>query len=396
MDPHHPPPDGATTRRGISTRAIHGRPQPEAPGVPLVPPVVPATTFAFESAAQFARVMAEEEYGFLYSRLRNPTVEELNGVLADLESAEAAFAFSSGMGAITAALLTTLRPGDTLLAPRQLYGTTYSLVERRLRPLGIEVEYVDATEPAQWSRPARVRYVETIANPGMPVADLKAIAATKGDGLLVVDNTFASPVLCRPLEHGADLVCESATKYLNGHHDVSAGVLAGSKELVDAARAHQVDTGGMLDPLSAFLLRRGLKTLVLRVERSSASALELARFLETSAEVERVHYVGLDSSPQHELALRQLDGSGGVLAFELRGGRGAAESFMDALELAYRATSLGGVDTVVSHPASTSHRQFTEEQLAGSGITPGLLRVSVGCEDGDDIVADFRAALEQL
>jgi methionine-gamma-lyase len=380
---------------GFSTRAIHGQEADAGVGVPLVPPIVTATTFAFESAAQFARVMAEEEYGFLYSRLRNPTLEELNAVLADLEGAEAAYTFSSGMGAITAALLTTLRPGDILLASRQLYGTTYSLVERRLRPLGIEVAYADVTDLAQWKRPARVRYVETLANPGMPLADLAAIAETKGDGLLVVDNTFASPFLCRPLEHGADIVCESATKYLNGHHDVSAGVLAGSKGLVRAAREHQVDTGGMLDPFSAFLLRRGLKTLALRVERSSLNAHQLATFLETHPRVEHVHYAGLESCPQHELALRQLTDSGGILALEL-GGRESAEAFMDGLQLAYRATSLGGVDTVVSHPASTSHRQFTPEQLAGAGITQGLLRVSVGCEDGDDIVADFRAALERI
>jgi methionine-gamma-lyase len=339
--------------------------------------------------------MAEEEYGFLYSRLRNPTLEELNAVLADLEGAEAAYAFSSGMGAISAALLTTLRPGDTLLAPRQLYGTTYSLVERRLRPLGIDVEYADVTDLAQWERPARVRYVETLANPGLPLADLAAIAGTKGDGLLVVDNTFASPFLCRPLEHGADIVCESATKYLNGHHDVSGGVLAGSKELVQAAREHQVDSGGMLDPFSAFLLRRGLKTLALRVERSSLNAHQLATFLEGHPRLERVHYAGLESFPQYELALRQLVDSGGILALELDG-REAAEALMDGLELAHRATSLGGVDTVVSHPASTSHRQFTPEQLAGAGISQGLLRVSVGCEDGDDIVADFRAALERI
>ena len=393
-NPHHPPHDGATTA-GFSTRSIHGGEQPAGAGVPLVPPIVTATTFAFESAAQFAQVMAEKEYGFLYSRLRNPTLEGLNAVLADLEGAEAAYAFGSGMGAITAALLTTLRPGDTLLAPNQLYGTTYSLVERRLRPLGIEVEYVDVTELAQWERPARVRYVETLANPGMPLADLEAIAGTKGDGLLIVDNTFASPFLCRPLEHGADIVCESATKYLNGHHDVSAGVLAGSKELVESARQYQVDTGGMLDPFSAFLLRRGLKTLALRVERASRNAHQLATFLEGQSRVERVHYAGLESFPQYELALRQLADSGGILALEL-GSREAAEAFMDGLELAYRATSLGGVDTVVSHPASTSHRQFTPEQLARAGITQGLLRVSVGCEDGDDIVADVRAALEQV
>ena len=370
------------SEHGFSTRAIHSHRHPPAtaPGVPVVYPIVAATTYAFETAAEFGRVMAGEEYGFLYSRLRNPTLEELNAVLADLEGAEAAYAFGSGMSAIAAALLTNLRPGDTLLAPRQLYGTTYSFVERRLRPLGIEIEYLDASNPAEWDRPAHARYVETLANPGLPVADLQAIAATKGDGVFIVDNTFASPVLCRPLELGADLVCESATKYLNGHHDVSAGVVAGSGELVRAAHEYQVDAGGMLDPFSAFLLRRALKTLALRVERASANAAQLVEALASQPQVEALHYAGF----------------GGIFALVLPGGRAAAEAFMDGLELAHRATSFGGVDTVVSHPASTSHRQYTAEQLEQAGISAGLLRVSVGCEDADDLVADFRAALERV
>jgi methionine-gamma-lyase len=383
------------TKHGLSTRAIHGRPPADAPGAPLVQPIVSSTTFSFATAAQFGRVMSEEEYGFLYSRLRNPTVEELNGVVADLEGAEAAQATSSGMAAIRAALLSNLEPGDTLLASRQLYGTTYSLLEKRLRPLGIEIVYADATDSGAWERPAKVRYAETIVNPGMPMADLRSIAATKGGGIFVVDNTFASPALCRPLEHGADMVCESATKYLNGHHDVVAGVLGGSGELVERARLHLVDTGGELDPFQAFLLRRGLKTLTLRMERHSANGRALARFLDAHLRVERVWYPGLESYPQHELALRQLDDSGGMLSFEAAGGRRGAEAVMDALELAERATSLGGVDTVVSHPASTSHRQLNEEQLAAAGISQGLLRVSVGCEDAHDLVRDFEQALER-
>jgi methionine-gamma-lyase len=382
--------------RGFSTRAIHGRGLPDAPGKPVVQPIVTATTFSFEDAETFGRVMSEEEYGFLYSRLRNPTVEELNGVLADLESAEAAQAFASGMAAISAALMTNLRPGDTLLCARQLYGATYALAEQRLKPLGVEVIHLDVTDHEAWRQPARVRYVETMSNPGLPVADLEAIAATKGDGIMIVDNTFASPALCRPLELGADIVCESATKYLNGHHDVTAGVLAGSVGALARARAWQIDTGAVLDAFAAYLLRRGLKTLALRMDRHCVNALAVARFLEGHGRTERVYYAGLESYPQHELAKRQLAGFGGMLAVELAGGREAGEAFMNNLELCKRATSLGGVDTVVSHPASTSHRQFSEEQLAGAGITPGLLRVSVGCEDADDIVADFGNALERL
>jgi methionine-gamma-lyase len=360
-----------------------------------VEPIVASTTFVLESAAQMQRVMSEEEYGFLYARLRNPTVEDVSAVLADLEGAEAAQAFSSGMAAITAALVTTLQKGDTLLCAKQLYGNTYRLVGTLVPRLGVEVVYVDATDSAAWKRPAKVRYVETMANPGFPLADLAAIAETKGDGILIVDNTFASPALCRPLELGADLVCESATKYLNGHHDVTAGVLAGGPELVAEARRHLIDTGSVLDPFPAFLLRRGLKTLTLRVERASRNALALARFLENQPKVSRVVYAGLESYPQYELARRQLADSGGLLAFELAGGEGAGEQLFDALELCSRATSLGGVDTVIHHPASTSHRQFTAEQLAEAGISPGLLRVSVGCEDVDDILADFEQALQR-
>jgi methionine-gamma-lyase len=380
-------------KRGLSTRAIHAPTLPEGVGKPVVGPIVASTTFSFEHVAQLGRVIAEEEYGFTYARLRNPTVEELNAVVAGLEGAEAALAFGSGMAAISAALHSTLRPGDTILLPRQLYGTTYELAESQLRPRGVEIVYLDVTDVAAWERPASVRFVETMANPGFPLADLAAIATTKGDGLLIVDNTFASPALCRPLEHGADLVCESATKYLNGHHDVTAGILAGSAELVGVARRHQIEVGSILDPFPAFLVRRGLKTLTLRVERGSANAVAVARFLESHAAVERVLYAGLESYPEHDLALRQLDDPGAMLAFELRGGLEAGERFMDALELCGRATSLGGVDTVLHHPASTSHRGYSLEQLAAAGISPGLLRLSVGCEDVDDIVADLGQAL---
>jgi methionine-gamma-lyase len=381
-------------KRGIATRAVHARSTTDgAPGEPVVAPIVPSTTFAFETAEEFGRVMRDEEYGFLYSRLRNPTVEDVNAVCAELEGAEAAQAFASGMAAIAAALHVTLRPGDTLLAAAQLYGNTYSLMERHIRRLGVDVVYADAADPGEWERPAHVRYVETIANPGFPVADLGGIAATKGNGVLIVDNTFASPVLCRPLEHGADVVVHSATKYLNGHHDVTAGVLCATRELVERARAHLIDTGPVLDPFPAFLLRRGLKTLAVRVERQCRNALAVARFLAEHGKVERVHYLGLEDHPQHELAARQLDGFGGVLAFEVAGGRGAGERAMNAVELCSRATSLGGVETVISHPASTSHRQFTSDQLASAGVSEGLLRLAVGCEDGDDIIADLDAAL---
>ncbi len=380
-------------RKGLATRLIHGGDLREGPGEPVVTPLVLATTFSFETAAQFRRVMSDEEYGFLYGSLRNPTVEELAAACAAAESAEAAEVFASGMAGIAAALFSSLEPGDTLLAPTQLYGNTYALVERHLRRAGVEVVYLDATEPEAWQRSAKVRYVETLANPGFPLTDLRALAETKGDALLIVDNTFASPAICRPLELGADLVCESATKFLGGHHDAMAGVVAGSRALVERTRRHRYETGGTLDPFAAFLVRRGLKTLALRLERQSLNALALARFLRDHPAIERVRYVGLDTDPDYELAMRQLDDSGAMLAFDAPGGLEGAERLLDGLELCARATSLGGVETVASHPASTSHRQFTPDQLERSGISQGTLRVSVGCEDGDDIVADFERAI---
>jgi methionine-gamma-lyase len=381
-------------KRGLSTRAIHPpKPPPVEGGEPAGPPIVPSTTFVFDTAARFGRVMEEDEHGYLYSRIRNPTVDAVQALVADLEGAEAALGCASGMGAISAALISSLEPGDTLLCARQLYGTTYSLVEREIRKLGVEVVYADVEDPAAWDRPAAVRYVETLANPGFPLADLAGIAAAKADGILVVDNTFASPALCRPLELGADLVCESATKFLGGHHDVTAGVLAGSRELVARAHRHQLDTGASMDPFAAYLLHRGVKTLALRVERQTENALAVARFLAGHPKVATVRYVGLESDPAHALALRLLDGFGGILAFEVPGGREAAERTMDSLRLILRATSLGGVETVVSHPASTSHRQLSADQLAAAGISQGLLRLSVGCEDADDLLADLSDAL---
>ncbi len=383
-------------RRGFSTRAIHPpRPPAAHEGTPVVPPIVPATTFSFDTAERFGRVMAEEEFGYLYTRLRNPTLEAVNALAADLEGAEAALGFGSGMGAIAAALMVNLGPGDMLLAPSQVYGTTYTLIERQVRRLGVDVVYADVTKPKAWHREARVRYVETIANPGFPLADLEAIAATKGEGILVVDNTFASPALCRPLERGADLVCESATKLLGGHHDVTAGIVAGRRDLVERCRAFQTDTGASLDPFAAYLLFRGVKTLALRAERQSANARAVASMLLEHPRVRLVRYVGLAGDPDHDLALRQLADSGFMLAFEVEGGRPGAERIMDGLELCLRATSLGGVETVVSHPASTSHRQLDPGRLEAAGISQGLLRLSVGCEDADDILDDLRRALDR-
>jgi methionine-gamma-lyase len=304
------------------------------------------------------------------------------------------------MGAIHAALGTLLSTGDRVLATRASYGTTRALLDGFFARMGVTAEYVDVTdlgevEAALAAKATRILYAETIANPTIVVADHVALAdlAHRYGASYIVDNTFASPYLCRPVELGADLVAESATKYLSGHSDVMAGVVAGSAGLIHRVRDFQVDTGASLDPHAAFLAMRGLSTLGLRMERHSATAAALAAWLETQEGVARVWHPSLASHPQHEVASRELALGGGMLAFELSGGRPAGGAFIDRLEIPARTASLGSVFSIVSHPPSTTHRQLDDRSLAAAGITPGLLRCSVGLEDLEDLITDFDQAL---
>jgi methionine-gamma-lyase len=338
--------------------------------------------------------------GYAYGRLDNPTVVAFAAAVAELEGAEAGFAFASGMAGIHAAIGTLVSGGDRIVATHASYGTTRAQLLNVFGRLGVRVEFVDVTdldtvEAALASGPVRILYAETITNPTIVVADHVALAdlAHRHGASYVVDNTFASPYLCRPIELGADLVCESATKYLSGHSDVMAGVVAGSAALIGRVRDFQVDTGGSLDPHAAFLAMRGLPTLALRMERHSATAAALAAWLEAHPAVQRVWHPALESHPQHHLAARELSRSGGMLAFEVGGGRPAGEAVIDALTIPERTASLGSVFTIVSHPPSTTHRQLDDAALAEAGITPGLLRCSVGLEDLDDLIADFDQAL---
>jgi methionine-gamma-lyase len=307
------------------------------------------------------------------------------------------------MGAIHATLASLLRAGDRIVAPLAAYGSTRSQLLRVFGGFGVAVEIVDMTDldavaAALGTAPTRVLYAETIANPTTHVADHRALAelAHRHGATYVVDNTFASPYVCRPLELGADLVVESGTKFLGGHSDVIAGVVAGPADLVGAVERIQIDTGATLGPLDAFLVLRGILTLAVRVDRHAATAAALAGWLERQAGVQAVLYPGLASHPQHDVARRQFRPgvAGGMLAFEVAGGRAAGRAVMDALQLPERTASLGSVHTMVVHPPSTSHRQSTEPELLAAGITPGLLRVSVGLEDLEDLQADFAAALE--
>jgi cystathionine beta-lyase/cystathionine gamma-synthase len=384
----------------LETRAIHA-PAAELNGSrPVSVPIYQTSVFAFDDAAACARALDDPGAGFAYSRYANPTTSALEAVAASLEGGQAALATSSGMGAINAVLLSSLRPGDHVIAQQCLYGGTFAVFTELAARYGIEVSYVSGREAAEVTAAAtprsRMLFLETIANPTIAVSDLPALmAAGHQAGLTcVVDNTFATPVLCRPIEHGADIVIHSATKYLGGHDDVTLGLVISAREQAHRALwKYAVDLGVAADPFAAWLTLRGLKTLPLRMERHCANAAYLARKLAAHPAVTGVHWPGLPDHPDHDTARRILAGFGGMVAFDLAGGREAGMAFVTGLRLAALATSLGGAETLVLHPASTSHRQMDAATLRASGIAEGSVRVSVGLEHPDDLWADFEQAL---
>jgi len=384
----------------LETRAIHAPATQLNGSRPVSVPIYQTSVFAFDDAAACARALDDPGAGFAYSRYANPTTSALEAVAASLEGGEAALATSSGMGAINAVLLSSLRPGDHVIAQQCLYGGTFAVLTALAARHGIDVSYVSGRDAAEVTAAAsprsRLLFLETIANPTIAVSDLPAlIAAGHQAGLTcVVDNTFATPVLCRPIEHGADVVIHSATKYLGGHDDVTLGLVISAREQAHRPLwKHAVDLGVAADPFAAWLTLRGLKTLPLRMERHCANAAHLARRLAGHPAVTRVHWPGLPDHPDHDTARRILAGFGGMVAFDLAGGREAGLAFVTGLRLAALATSLGGAETLVLHPASTSHRQMDAATLRASGIGEGSVRVSVGLEHPDDLWADFEQAL---
>jgi cystathionine beta-lyase/cystathionine gamma-synthase len=386
---------------GFSTRAIRAASRvPAAPQAPVNVPIYATSTFEVADATELAELLEFARPGHSYSRYSNPTHEALESALAELEGGEAALSTASGMAAIHAAVLSIVRTGDEILIPRAVYGGTLGLAQSVLERSGIGHRSVDTTDAdaveAAIGPRTRLVWLETISNPTTAVADvarLSELAHARGI-TVVVDNTFASPALANPLALGADLVVHSTTKYVGGHSDIIGGALVGSTDGIAAARKILVNAGGNGSPWEAFLALRGLKTLALRMERHSSNALAVARALEGAAGVARVRYPGLASHPQHELACRVLRGgmAGGMLAVELEGGRDAGERFLDRVRVAVHATSLGSVETLVSHPASSSHRQLTDADLAAAGLSPGMVRVSIGLEDADDLVEDLVGA----
>ncbi|MBX3166812.1 MAG: aminotransferase class I/II-fold pyridoxal phosphate-dependent enzyme [Candidatus Eremiobacteraeota bacterium] len=376
----------------LNTLLIHaGEPEPRLSGAVSMP-IHQSVNYESVNDAAYDRIT--------YIRLNNtPNHEVLHAKLAALEGTEAALVTASGMAAISAALLGVLHQGDHLLSSSCLYGGTYSLITEDLPAWGITHDFVDASHPESWEAAVksntRVFYVESLSNPLQGVPELEEIIRfCKQHGLLaVIDSTLTSPVNFRPHELGFDLIVHSATKYLNGHSDIAAGVVLGDKPHIRMIRHRLNHLGGCLDPNSCFLLHRGLKTLALRVQRQNETALQLATWLQAQEAVERVYYAGLPEHPGHERAKKWFSGFGGVLSFELPGSLTATQGFVNRLRLPLQAPSLGGVESLVTRPAATSHVGMTAEQRAAAGIRDGLVRFSVGLEDFEDLRQDFEQAL---
>src|SRR5512132_2187618 len=372
---------------GFATRSIHAGRLPLPAEVPLATPIWQTSTFVFDDAEHYAHTLRQPREGYVYTRYENPTTAALEATVANLEGAAEGLATASGMGAIATVLLSLAGAGDHVVAQRELYGGTHSLLAHTAPRFGIEVDFVDAGDPdavrAALRPTTRAIYAETVANPTLTVADLPALAEVgAAAGVpLVVDNTVASPFLCRPIEHGAAVVVHSATKYLGGHSDVVGGLaLFAEPERHDAAWRAMIELGASPDPFAAWLVLRGVKTLPLRMRAHGANARRLAELL--------------DAHPTAQLAAKLLDGDPGMLSFDLEGGRPAGRRFIEATRIAKLAASLGSTETLVSHPASTTHRQFAPDALAAAGIGEGMVRVSVGLEDGADLAEDFTRALE--
>ncbi|MGK4584055.1 trans-sulfuration enzyme family protein [Kitasatospora sp. HPMI-4] len=385
------------------TRAVHiTAPRPTG-SRPLAVPLYQTSGFAFEDPDSIADAMAAPGGDFVYTRRGNPTTGALESVLADLEGGAAAMATASGMGAISSVLLALLRPGDHVIAQRCLYGGTFSTLSDLRERYGVEVTTVGGDDPEEVRaalRPSsRLLYLETIANPTTQVADLPALLAVgRSAGLIgVVDNSLATPLLCRPIELGADIVVHSTTKYLGGHSDVVGGAAVfADRERYREVWQRAVELGATVDPFAAWLTIRGIQTLPLRMRQHCENASFLARRLAGHPAVSEVHWPGLESHPSHLVAKRLLSGYGGVFAFDLAGGREAGRRFISGVRLASLALSMGGVETLVAHPASTSHRELGSEQLALAGIGAGTVRVGVGIEHPEDLWDDFRQALAAL
>ena len=392
------------TPSGFATRAIHSGYDPESEQGALCPPLHLTSTFTAPTADEMGARFAGEAEGHFYSRISNPTLDLLERRIAALEGTEAALATASGMGAITATLWSLLEPGDEILVDRTLYGCTFAFLRHGLSRFGIEVVTVDMTDSEklaqQISAKTKVVYFETPANPNMRLVDIAEVSAiAHSHGItVVVDNTYATPFLTRPVSLGADVVVHSATKYLGGHGDLVAGMIAGSAEMIERIRLYGLKdmTGAVMSPFTAMLILRGLKTLDLRMERHCSNAAVVADFLTSHNGIARVSYPGLPDFAQHMLAKRQMDDFGGMIAFEVEGGMEAGKALIDNLQLIRCAVSLGDAETLIQHPASMTHSTYSPEERIAHDIPDGLVRLSVGLETADDIVSDLDRSIRMI
>jgi methionine-gamma-lyase len=389
-------------KQGTQTRLVHAGYHPDATGSVAVP-IYQTSTFAFRSAEHGAALFGGADDGYIYTRLGNPTIRALEEAVGELENGVRGIATSSGMGAVTVAYLALLDQGAHMVSTASVYGPSRTLVEKHLTRFGVQGTFVDTTDLEAVRRAMRPNttlvYVETPSNPAMQVTDLAAVAklAHERGARLVVDNTFASPYLQRPLDLGADVVLHSVTKFINGHADVVGGILVAKDQELDARlRPLMISLGCNMDPHQAFLVLRGLRTLGIRIERSQQGALAVANWLEDRPEVEWVRYIGLPSHPQHELAKRQMSGFGSMISFELKGGLEAGRAVMDHVKIATLAVSLGGIESLIEHPASMTHAGMARDDRIAAGITDGLVRYSVGIEDPADLIADLEQAFAYI
>lgn len=392
------------SKLNFSTRAVHAGYQKNEFGA-LATPIYQTSTFIFDSAEQGGKRFALEEPGYIYSRLGNPTNTQVEDKLANLEGAEAAVSMASGIGAITSVIWSKVSSGDHIIAAKTLYGCTFAFLNHGISRFGVEVSFVDTSDPenvrAAMKDNTKIVYLETPANPNMNISDIEAIskiAHEVEDCIVVVDNTYCTPYLQRPIELGADVVVHSATKYLNGHGDVIAGFAVGTQEFIDQVRLVGIKdmTGACLSAFDAFLINRGMKTLDLRMDKHCSNAQKVAEFLESHPAVVSITYPGLKSFPQYELAQKQMKLPGAMIAFEVKGGIEAGIKLMNTVELCTLAVSLGDAETLIQHPASMTHSPYTPEERLESDITEGLVRLSVGLEYADDIIADLKQALDKL
>ena len=389
---------------GLGTTAIHAGTLKNLYGT-LAMPIYQTSTFIFDSAEQGGRRFALEEAGYIYTRLGNPTTTVLENKIAALEEGEAAVATSSGMGAISSTLWTVLKAGDHVVTDKTLYGCTFALMCHGLTRFGIEVTFVDTSNLDEvknaMKENTRVVYLETPANPNLKIVDLEALsklAHTNPNTLVIVDNTFATPYMQKPLKLGADIVVHSVTKYINGHGDVIAGLVITNKELADQIRFVGLKdmTGAVLGPQDAYYIIRGMKTFEIRMERHCKNAKKVVEFLNKHPKIERVYYPGLETHPGHEIAKKQMKDFGAMISFELKGGFEAGKTLLNNLKLCSLAVSLGDTETLIQHPASMTHSPYTKEEREAAGITDGLVRLSVGLENVEDIIEDLEQGLEKI